>query len=175
MKTFPLSDRQHQIHHFLKRGWKPRRIATALGIGITAVHMAAWRIRTKGHKTGKLARNISPATTLSPRQREVLTLADQGCTYRQIGETLGIALGTVAIHLGAARLRLKRAKVQENPMDDPLFWNGTMPHLNLFSLLGTNIIFKKLLTAQSIACNLQPWKQKQNNPYGNSIPNSCNN
>jgi len=47
-----------------------------------------------------------PRFLLSPRQREVLTLAGQGLTWRQISQALGIAPGTVRGHIVRARERL---------------------------------------------------------------------
>jgi two-component system, NarL family, nitrate/nitrite response regulator NarL len=40
-------------------------------------------------------------TTLTERQRQVATLACQGLSNREIAETLGLAEGTVKIHLHA--------------------------------------------------------------------------
>lgn len=37
--------------------------------------------------------------TLTPRQREVVTLVAQGLTYRQVGDQLGIAERTVRMHV----------------------------------------------------------------------------
>jgi two-component system, NarL family, nitrate/nitrite response regulator NarL len=40
-------------------------------------------------------------TTLTERQRQVATLACQGLSNKEIAETLGLAEGTVKIHLHA--------------------------------------------------------------------------
>jgi DNA-binding NarL/FixJ family response regulator len=43
--------------------------------------------------------NVVPLTTLTERQRQVATLACEGLRNREIAETLGVAEGTVKIHL----------------------------------------------------------------------------
>lgn len=47
-----------------------------------------------------------PMTALTPRQRQVLTLAANGHTNRQIGQALGIHPNTVDRHLAMAYNRL---------------------------------------------------------------------
>jgi len=51
-----------------------------------------------GMGTGKLAPVDSASRPLSPREREILRLAADGLTYRDIGLTLGISAETVKTH-----------------------------------------------------------------------------
>jgi DNA-binding NarL/FixJ family response regulator len=48
-----------------------------------------------------VSNNVERLTTLTERQRQVAMLACQGLSNRQIAEKLGVAEGTVKIHLNA--------------------------------------------------------------------------
>jgi two-component system, NarL family, nitrate/nitrite response regulator NarL len=51
--------------------------------------------------------NVEQLTALTERQRQVVTLACQGFRNREIAETLGVAEGTVKIHLNAIYEKLE--------------------------------------------------------------------
>ena len=53
-----------------------------------------------------LAATLTPATTLSPREQEVLGLVAAGLTSRAIADELGIGAATVDSHLRSARQKL---------------------------------------------------------------------
>lgn len=53
-----------------------------------------------------LAASPCPRVPLNPRQLQILTLVAQGQTYREVGETVGIAERTVKYHMGEILDRL---------------------------------------------------------------------
>lgn len=58
------------------------------------------------HFAANTTRSAQWAEKLTPRERNVLALAGQGCTNRTIGEMLNISPSTVRIHLRHAQERL---------------------------------------------------------------------
>lgn len=56
-----------------------------------------------------VAAEQQPAPNVTPREREILTLAAQGLTYREVGQSLNLSEHTVKYHMGdiIRRLHLK--------------------------------------------------------------------
>jgi DNA-binding CsgD family transcriptional regulator len=65
---------------------------------------AVWRERLLGLE-GRRTRT-APAVGLTPRERDVASLAVRGLTSREIGARLGIGHRTVETHLGSAYAKL---------------------------------------------------------------------
>lgn len=52
---------------------------------------------------------------LTPRQAQIVRLIDQGMTYEEIGETLGVTASTVKAHTNTLRYKLNVKKKRHIP------------------------------------------------------------
>jgi DNA-binding NarL/FixJ family response regulator len=75
----------------------------ALAPGMTAKVLAEFARQSGGPAVSP---ESSPAPALSSRQMEILTLAAQGLTYKQVGEALYLSERTVKYHVGEILKRL---------------------------------------------------------------------
>jgi DNA-binding NarL/FixJ family response regulator len=76
----------------------------ALAPGMTAKVLAEFARQAGGPAAA--SPESSPAPTLSSRQMEILTLAAQGLTYKEVGEALYLSERTVKYHVGEILKRL---------------------------------------------------------------------
>ena len=72
-------------------------------------------LAAQADERGRLMRALE---SLPPRFREVLVLRElEGCSYKEIAEVTGIALGTVMSTLSRARQRLQRTLTAAVPKE----------------------------------------------------------
>ena len=76
----------------------------ALAPGMTVKVLSEFARQAGG--PAAVSRESSPAPTLSSRQMEILTLAAQGLTYKEVGEALCLSERTVKYHVGEILKRL---------------------------------------------------------------------
>jgi DNA-binding NarL/FixJ family response regulator len=76
----------------------------ALAPGMTVKVLAEFARQAGG--PAAVSPESSPAPTLSSRQMEILTLAAQGLTYKEVGEALCLSERTVKYHVGEILKRL---------------------------------------------------------------------